>query len=311
MGSGGRREDQEALMPQSSVVGGRKKVHLVLDLDHTLVHCVPVSKLTLQEYSASMQKKTMMISRNPTAAGDTHLLDGGALVLKFRPGVRSFLEEASAMFDLSIYTMGTRHYANQVAARLVRHASRGGGGLLSFVKVISREDCTVAKQKGLDVVPSHRRAVLVVDDKPKVWAREDRDNVVTISPYYFFGLNKGGKDEEEEEDKGELSRVLGVLKEVHSRFFHQLEEGEGGERDVAQILKRVRLFMLYHGPPDVSSLLHHHGRRRRRRHQEEEEKEEGGRGEDWSRIKRIKIVFRSGTCGVASPPPIATTATIL
>ncbi|RAL41247.1 hypothetical protein DM860_010041 [Cuscuta australis] len=242
--------------------------------------------------------------QKPPAAGDgdTHLLDGGALVLKLRPGVRSFLEKASAMFDLSIYTMGTRHYADQVAGRLVRHASHGGGGGLSFVKVISREDCTVERQKGLDVVPSHRRAVLVVDDKAKVWAMEDRDHVLTIAPYYFFGRLKG-EEEDEEEDKGELSRVLGVLREVHSRFF---QEGDG-DRDAAQILKRVRSFVPYHGPPDVSSLLHR--RRRRRRVQEEEKEEEEGRGDDWSKIKKIKIVFRSGTCGLASPPPIATTTT--
>ncbi|VFQ78904.1 unnamed protein product [Cuscuta campestris] len=101
MGSSGRRDDKEALM-QSLL--GRKKLHLVLDLDHTLVHCVPVSKLTVQD-SANVE---MMMIKNP-AAGDTHLLDGGALVLKLRPGVRSFLEKASTMFDLSIYILHHGH----------------------------------------------------------------------------------------------------------------------------------------------------------------------------------------------------------
>ncbi|VFQ98311.1 unnamed protein product [Cuscuta campestris] len=115
-------------------------------------------------------------------------------------------------------------------------------------------------QKGLDIVLSHRRVVLIVDDTPTVWAENDRENVLTISPYFFFGKQKGSTEsvfyDESKEHDGELDRVLAVLSEVHFRFYYYDNfEGDCGSRDVVKVLERVRTISpLLFEPPEIKKI---------------------------------------------------------
>ncbi|VFQ59820.1 unnamed protein product [Cuscuta campestris] len=224
--AGVRDRDLESLL-------SRKKLHLVLDLDHTLVHSVRCSRLSVHDKELLKKSKYE----------DSFLFDKGARVLKLRPGVRAFLEKANRMFDLSIYTMGCAEYAKRVS-KLFDPEDSGLFGDHNL-RIFSRKNCTTEKQKGLDIVLSHPRVVLIVDDTPTVWAENDRENVLTISPYCFFGKQKGSAesvfyDESKEHDR-ELDRVLAVLSEVHFRFYYYDNfEGDCGSRDVVKVLEMVR-----------------------------------------------------------------------
>ncbi|XP_074314969.1 RNA polymerase II C-terminal domain phosphatase-like 4 [Silene latifolia] len=190
----------------------RKKLHLVLDLDNTLIHAI----------NANNNKSTDIAKHD-----DIYEILKGEMLVKLRPGARDFLRQVSKMFDLSIYTMADQPYAREIAKILEEPDT------VRFTKVISKEDCTKTYRKGLDVVLSHQRVVLIVDDLDTVWEVEDRDNLIKIQPYTFFHRT-GFSDYDDE-----LARVLGLLKAVHAKFFEVEEAHSHDDKDVRHLLKKV------------------------------------------------------------------------
>ncbi|KAK1385813.1 RNA polymerase II C-terminal domain phosphatase-like [Heracleum sosnowskyi] len=214
----------------------RKKLCLVLDLDQTLLHTKSVHKLTLQEY----------IGLKTSSQKDVHRwkFKGLEKVTKLRPFVREFLEEASKLFDLYIYTNGNRDYAMRMVGFLDPDRVYFGS------KIISREDSTVEGLKGLDVVPVDKSGVLILDDTKTVW-EQDSSNLVVIKRYdYFAGidpmsstrsLSEEGTDEKE--SSGPLSCALRLLGELHATYFqcyHIFDVNEllGFYRRRMEIMKR-------------------------------------------------------------------------
>ena len=51
--------------------------------------------------------------------------------IKVRPGLAEFLEDVSGMYELHVYTMGTRAYANAVARIVDPHRKYFGDRVLS------------------------------------------------------------------------------------------------------------------------------------------------------------------------------------
>ncbi|KAI9173408.1 hypothetical protein LWI28_000834 [Acer negundo] len=113
----------------SSKLFAEKKLQLVLDLDNTLLH----SKLFQEKYLKNQTDGMFMFEPR-----------GRLLMIKLRPLVRHFLKEVSSMFEMYIYTMGSRDYAKHMA-RLLRKDY--------FEKrVISRDDSIHKEKKSLDLV---------------------------------------------------------------------------------------------------------------------------------------------------------------
>ena len=92
------------------------------------------------------------------------MLDFMHMMTKLRPFVRTFLKEASKMFEMYIYTMGDRPYALEMAKLLDPKREYFSG------RVISRDDGTQKHQKGLDVVLGQESAVVILDDTENVSA---------------------------------------------------------------------------------------------------------------------------------------------
>ena len=90
------------------------------------------------------------------------MLDFMHMMTKLRPYVRTFLKEASEMFEMYIYTMGDRAYALEMAKLLDPQRE------YFSARVISRDDGTHRHQKGLDVVLGQESAVLILDDTENV-----------------------------------------------------------------------------------------------------------------------------------------------
>jgi RNA polymerase II C-terminal domain phosphatase-like 3/4 len=94
--------------------------------------------------------------------GSLFKLEHMHMMTKLRPFVRTFLKEASEMFEMYIYTMGDRPYALEMAKLLDPQ------GEYFNAKVISRDDGTQKHQKGLDIVLGQESAVLILDDTEHV-----------------------------------------------------------------------------------------------------------------------------------------------
>ncbi|KAK7281508.1 hypothetical protein RIF29_09566 [Crotalaria pallida] len=215
-----------------------KKLYLVLDLDHTLLN----STLLMDLNSEEVHLNTQTDSLKDVSKGSLFKLEYMHMMTKLRPFVRTFLKEASKMFEMYIYTMGDRPYALEMAKLL------DPGGEYFTSKVISRDDGTQKHQKGLDVLLGQESAVLILDDTENAWMKH-KDNLILMERYHFFasscrqfGFNckslAESKSDESEAD-GALAKILKVLKRVHHTFFDEHQE-DLVDRDVRQVLKTIR-----------------------------------------------------------------------
>ncbi|KAJ4763236.1 C-terminal domain phosphatase-like 4 [Rhynchospora pubera] len=217
-----------------------KKLNLVLDLDHTLINSSNIEDLTVDEIhlvdQASMTKD----------AGSLHRLDFNycSMLVKLRPFVRQFLEEANTMFDLYVYTMGTWDYAAEVVKILDPENK------YFTSKVISREDCTQSGVKALDIVPGSKACTIILDDTLSVWTQEDRENIIEIWKYNFFASSSPDsysrcktltqKRTDERETDGTLGSILSVLKDAYWEFLLMDDKQSGLQPDFRRILKEMR-----------------------------------------------------------------------
>ncbi|KAL4271790.1 hypothetical protein GQ457_13G028260 [Hibiscus cannabinus] len=215
-----------------------KKLYLVLDLDHTLLNSTQLKHLTSEEEYLKAQSDSLQGLSN----GELFTLEFMHMMTKLRPFIRTFLEEASKMFEMYIYTMGDRSYALEMAKLLDPKKEYFSG------RVISRDDGTRRDQKALDVILGQESAVLILDDTEKVWTKH-KDNMILMERYHFFasscrqfGFNCKSLSQlktDESASYGALASVLKVLQQIHHIFFNELDS-DLASRDVRQVLKRVR-----------------------------------------------------------------------
>uniref|UniRef100_A0A803L210 RNA polymerase II C-terminal domain phosphatase-like n=1 Tax=Chenopodium quinoa TaxID=63459 RepID=A0A803L210_CHEQI len=232
----------------------RKKLYLVLDLDHTLLNSTRLEDINAEEeYLKGQTDSFQDISK-----GSLFRLDMMRMMTKLRPFVRTFLQEASNLFEMYIYTMGERPYAIEMAKLL------DPGSVYFNSRVISQADCTQRHQKGLDVVLGQESAVLILDDTEAgsacvfssikfiaqlVWQKH-KENLILMERYHYFssscrqfGFNCKSLSElkgDENEADGALATVLGVLKSIHEKFFDPENGDDFAARDVRQVLKQIR-----------------------------------------------------------------------
>lgn len=110
----GRRmaeQDTERLRKQ-------RKLSLVLDLDHTLVHAT--NDVRARHYLNRLDVRTLVLPMLEDPSPQQQNLFMQHLV-KLRPYVKEFLEAALPAFEIGVYTMGTRDYAEQICMLLARH----------------------------------------------------------------------------------------------------------------------------------------------------------------------------------------------
>ncbi|CAF2128171.1 unnamed protein product [Brassica napus] len=197
-----------------------KKLHLVLDLDHTLLHTTRIPRLT--------QAEKYLIEE----AGDPMVF-----LTKLRPYVREFLKEANEMFTMYAYTMGNRDYSKFILDVIDPKQIFFGE------RVITRDESPYMKT--LDLVLAHERGVVIVDDTRDVWPDHKR-NLIEISRYKYFRMNNSRHSKpfseektDESENNGGLANVLKLLKEVHCEFFRVANEKELESKDVRLLLQEI------------------------------------------------------------------------
>ncbi|KAL0075274.1 hypothetical protein J3Q64DRAFT_1704091 [Phycomyces blakesleeanus] len=152
-----------------------KKLSLILDLDQTIVHAT--WDPTVGEWMDDEK------NANHSATEDIRkfTLAGSPLVyyIKLRPGLSEFLEKVSQLYELHIYTMGTRHYAEAVAREIDPR------GTMFRERILSRDESGSVTQKTLQrLFPCDTSMVVVLDDRSDVWSFSP--NLIKIKPYEFF-----------------------------------------------------------------------------------------------------------------------------
>ncbi|KAL3518133.1 hypothetical protein ACH5RR_020722 [Cinchona calisaya] len=216
-----------------------KKLYLVLDLDHTLLNSSRFLDITIEEGYLKGSRDDL-----PDALKSSlYRLDSMHMMTKLRPFVHTFLNEASNLFEMYIYTMGERAYALQMAKLL------DPGDVYFNSRVIAQGDCTQRHQKGLDIVLGQESAVLILDDTEAVWGKH-KENLILMERYHFFasschqfGFSSKSLSElktDESESDGALATVLKVLQRIHNSFFDTEHSASLVDRDVRQVLKIVK-----------------------------------------------------------------------
>ncbi|KAJ6428442.1 hypothetical protein OIU84_023802 [Salix udensis] len=230
-----QRERARRLEEQKKMFGARK-LCLVLDLDHTLLNSAkfvevdPVhDEILRKKEEQDREKPYRHIFRIP------HM----GMWTKLRPGIWNFLEKASKLYELHLYTMGNKVYATEMAKVL------DPKGLLFAGRVISRGDDgdpfdgeeRVPKSKDLEGVLGMESGVVIIDDSVRVWPH-NKLNLIVVERYIYFPCSRrqfglpGPSlleiDHDERPEDGTLACSLAVIEKIHQNFFthHSLDEAD-------------------------------------------------------------------------------------
>ncbi|KAJ4286193.1 CTD phosphatase Fcp1 [Collariella sp. IMI 366227] len=159
-----------------------RKLSLVVDLDQTIIQaCIDPTvgewqrDPTNPNHESVKEVKVFQLDDGPAT-----LARRCSYYIKMRPGLEGFLKRISDMYELHVYTMGTRAYAQHVA-RVVDPDKRLFGN-----RVISRDENGNMYAKSLQrLFPVSTHMVVIIDDRSDVWPR-NRNNLIKVSPYEFF-----------------------------------------------------------------------------------------------------------------------------
>ncbi|XP_019100772.1 PREDICTED: RNA polymerase II C-terminal domain phosphatase-like 4 [Camelina sativa] len=208
-------------------VYGHRKLHLVLDLDRTLIHSMKTTNLTKAE-------KYLIKEEKSGSRKDLRTYDG-RLIIKLRPFVEEFLKEANKLFTMFAYTKGRSSYGHAVVRMIDPNKIYFGD------RVITREESPGTKT--LDLVLADERGIVIVDDKLDAWPHHQR-NLLEVTKYFYFRNDHkytkpsyAERKSDESRSKRVLMNLLKFLKQVHNGFFTCGLEDELDFKDVRCLIK--------------------------------------------------------------------------
>ena len=157
----------------------RRKLSLVVDLDLTIIHASVDPTI----------KEWMDDRRNPNhaAVSDVRVFDlydealqrNVSYYIKLRPNLYAFLTKISQLYELHIYTMGTRAYAENIAKLVDPNRKLFGERILSRTETPGEISKNLRK-----LFPVDNRMVVIIDDRADVWNYSNY--LVRVRPFNFF-----------------------------------------------------------------------------------------------------------------------------
>jgi RNA polymerase II subunit A C-terminal domain phosphatase len=157
-----------------------RKLSLVVDLDQTIIHAAVDP--TIAEWQKDIENPNYEAVKDVRAF---QLIDDGPgmrgcwYYIKLRPGLEQFLESISEIYEMHIYTMGTRQYAQQIA-NIVDPSRKFFGE-----RILSRDESGSMVAKNLErLFPVDTKMVVIIDDRGDVWKWSA--NLVRVTPFEFF-----------------------------------------------------------------------------------------------------------------------------
>jgi RNA polymerase II subunit A-like phosphatase len=157
-----------------------RKLSLVVDLDQTIIHAtVDPTVAEWQRDPANPNYEAVKNVRSFQLIDDGPGGRGCWYYIKLRPGLEQFLDEISKTYELHIYTMGTRAYAQNIA-KLVDPQQKIFGD-----RILSRDESGSLVVKNLQrLFPVDTDMVVIIDDRGDVWKWSE--NLIKVTPYDFF-----------------------------------------------------------------------------------------------------------------------------
>jgi len=145
---------------------------LVVDLDKTVLHTT--TSLVAEAWRRSWG--TELVELGPTGSAASP-----RMFTRLRPGLADFLEKAHRLFEMHVFTFGTRKYAEAVLKFIDPEKK------YFATRILSRDESFSSKTKtqNLEVLfPSGYRLVSIIDDSVLVWNHSP--NLLPAPPYEFF-----------------------------------------------------------------------------------------------------------------------------
>ncbi|KAF4675881.1 RNA polymerase II [Perkinsus chesapeaki] len=168
-----------------------RRLVAVLDIDHTILH-VTNKRIDLLFpdvtcYNLAPNKETGRLDENKVYQffiGNRGSRTGTCCYLKLRPGFYTFLEDILPLYELYLYTHGTREYAVRLLKALDPTCRYFG----SPPRLIARPTQSALTCKMLSkIFPSNHRLAVIVDDRDDVWEPKDNEHsLIKVTPYVFF-----------------------------------------------------------------------------------------------------------------------------
>ena len=230
----------------------RRKLCLVLDIDHTLLHSIVASELNVHVYNSLV--KMAEVDAQKVHNRSLFFLKDINMFTKLRPGVRELLDKVSQMYELYIYTNGNRAYAEAVVPLLdpmgcyFNNMGRViAQGANRFPSMASVEPKTLERFKGKEGV------TVIVDDNSDIW-KPYSSHLVTIEKYHYFPMPELGSVSllerrlDENVHDGMLSIIGDILEKAHKAVFgtaevfreRSLPPGKHAPWDVREVIPRLR-----------------------------------------------------------------------
>ena len=160
-----------------------RKLTLVVDLDQTIIHaCIEptVGEWQRDPTSPNYEAVKDVVAFQLNDDAPRGLASKCWYYIKMRPGLREFLSKVSELYELHVYTMGTRAYALSIA-KIVDPDKRLFGD-----RIISRDENGSMTAKSLArLFPIDTKMVVIIDDRADVWPK-NRPNLIKVHPYDFF-----------------------------------------------------------------------------------------------------------------------------
>ncbi|SNX81916.1 related to FCP1 - TFIIF interacting component of CTD phosphatase [Melanopsichium pennsylvanicum] len=177
----------------------QRKLALIVDLDQTVIHATvdPTVGEWMKDESNPNYEALKSVGKFRLGIdgeeikddNDESLPKDSAAALKAsracwyyvkpRPGLPQILKQLSQKYELHVYTMGTRSYANCVCKLIDPDASIFGN------RILSRDENGSLVRKSLNrLFPVDHSMVVIIDDREDVWGRSP--NLLPVLPYEFF-----------------------------------------------------------------------------------------------------------------------------
>ncbi|XP_016074167.1 PREDICTED: RNA polymerase II subunit A C-terminal domain phosphatase isoform X2 [Miniopterus natalensis] len=153
------REDQQRLHRN-------RKLVLMVDLDQTLIH-------TTEQQCQQMSNKGILHFQLGRGEPMLHT--------RLRPHCREFLEKVARLYELHVFTFGSRLYAHTIAGFLDPEKK------LFSHRILSRDECIdpFSKTGNLrNLFPCGDSMVCIIDDREDVW--KFAPNLITVKKYVYF-----------------------------------------------------------------------------------------------------------------------------
>lgn len=157
-----------------------RKLSLVVDLDQTIIQAtVDPTVAEWQKDPSNPNYDAVKDVRAFQLVDDAPGVRGCWYYIKLRPGLEKFLEELSKKYEMHIYTMGTRAYAENIS-KLVDPERKYFGE-----RILSRDESGSMTAKNLKrLFPVDSKMVVIIDDRGDVWNWSP--NLIKVTAFDFF-----------------------------------------------------------------------------------------------------------------------------